>query len=254
MFVARTASGRVMRSSSANSSRFGSSSSTIASMTRSQSARSETSVVSVSRAERRVALVARQALLLDGASEVALDRRASALRELHRHLAADRLVPGGDADLRDARAHRSEPDDADFHAAILRKIAAPPRVVWAMKSASRGRAAPAARPRGLRGARRSGSRPAPRPRPSPARVASRPPTRSARAPSRTARASGGCASAARGSAGRCPPPRPAARRAGRGRRRPAGSRTSTTSARGSGRAPGSPTTSTTANTACHTAA
>ena len=40
VFVARIGSGRVIRSSSANSSRFGSSSSTIASITRSQAARS----------------------------------------------------------------------------------------------------------------------------------------------------------------------------------------------------------------------
>ena len=48
VFVASTASGRVMRSSSPKSSRFASSSSTIASTIRSQSASSETSVVSVS--------------------------------------------------------------------------------------------------------------------------------------------------------------------------------------------------------------
>ena len=66
--------------------------------------------------ERRIALVRAHALLLDGAAEVALDRRAPALGELHRHLAADRLVPGGHADLRDARTHGSQPDDADLHA------------------------------------------------------------------------------------------------------------------------------------------
>ena len=49
VFVASTVSGRQIRSSSANSSCFGASSSTIASITRSQSARPASSVVSVSR-------------------------------------------------------------------------------------------------------------------------------------------------------------------------------------------------------------
>ena len=50
VFVASTASGRQIRSSSAKSSRFGSSSSTIASITRSQSAKSSSWVVRASRA------------------------------------------------------------------------------------------------------------------------------------------------------------------------------------------------------------
>ena len=115
VFVARTASGRVMRSSSAKSSRFGSSSSTIASITRSQSARSESVGRQRQPAERGVALV-RVSAPSRLRVEVALDRRASALRELQRHLAADRVVARRDADLRDARAHRSEPDDADSRA------------------------------------------------------------------------------------------------------------------------------------------
>ena len=49
VFEARIASGPTIRSSSAKTSRFGSSSSTIASITRSQSARSARSVVVVSR-------------------------------------------------------------------------------------------------------------------------------------------------------------------------------------------------------------
>ena len=56
VFVASTASGRQIRSSSAKSARLGSSSSTIASITTSQSARSARSVVSDSLLDRRVAL------------------------------------------------------------------------------------------------------------------------------------------------------------------------------------------------------
>ena len=62
--------------------------------------------------------------------KVALDRVTAAVAELGRHLAADRLVPGGHADLRDSRSHRAQPDDADLHAAILWKRRRSPRVVW----------------------------------------------------------------------------------------------------------------------------
>jgi hypothetical protein len=93
-----------------------SSSSTIASITRSQSAKAP--------CERSVALVRRHALLLDGATEVTLDRRAAALSERHLHLAAHGVVPGGDADLRDSRAHRAESDNADLHAGDPREDAA----------------------------------------------------------------------------------------------------------------------------------
>ena len=86
--------------------------------------------MSVSRAERRVALVRRQALLLDGARQVALDRRAAALPELGRHLAPDGLVARGHADLRDPGAHRAQSDDSDLHAGDpTEESAAPARPV-----------------------------------------------------------------------------------------------------------------------------
>ena len=59
---------------------------------------------------------------LDAAREVALDRRAAALTELVGDLPADGLEAGLDAELRDAGAHRAQPDDpdpGDLHPAIL---------------------------------------------------------------------------------------------------------------------------------------
>ena len=52
--------------------------------------------------------------LLHLAREEVRDPVARALAELERDLAADRLDAGLDAELRDARAHRAEPDDADL--------------------------------------------------------------------------------------------------------------------------------------------
>ena len=42
---------------------------------------------------------------------------ARLLPQLGRDLAADRLEAGLDGELRDARAHRSQSDDSDFHRA-----------------------------------------------------------------------------------------------------------------------------------------
>ena len=113
VFVASTASGRVIRSSSAKSSCFGPSSSTIASITRSQSASSPTSVVSDSRPDRGVARARLELPLLDLAREEVRDALARLLAQLGRDLAPDRLDAGLDAELRDARAHGAEADHAD---------------------------------------------------------------------------------------------------------------------------------------------
>ena len=107
---ARIASGPTTRSSSANVSRFGSSSSTIASITRSQPARSSRSVVSVSRSSAASRSSAVSLPLLDGAPEVVLDRSPRALAELVGHLAPDRLEPGLRGDLGDPCAHRPQTD------------------------------------------------------------------------------------------------------------------------------------------------
>jgi hypothetical protein len=66
--------------------------------------------------ERCVALVLRQAPLLHPAREVALDRRASPLGEGRLDLAPNGVMPRDDRNLRDARAHRSQPDDSYSHA------------------------------------------------------------------------------------------------------------------------------------------
>ena len=114
VFVARTASGRQIRSSSANSSRFGSSSSTIASITRSQSAKSSSSVVSVSRP------TASSRAACSSCPFSTLRVRKCAIRPCacsassSCHLAADGVDPGLDAKLRDPGAHGAEPDHADF--------------------------------------------------------------------------------------------------------------------------------------------
>ena len=84
MFVASTASGRQIRSSSANSSRFGSSSSTIASITRSQSAKASSSVVSDEPPDGRVARVLLELPLLDLAGQEVGDPVARLLRPARR--------------------------------------------------------------------------------------------------------------------------------------------------------------------------
>jgi hypothetical protein len=63
--------------------------------------------------ERSVLLLLCEPLLLDAAGEVAVDRGARPLAELHRDLAPDRLEAGLDADLRDPGTHRAESDHAD---------------------------------------------------------------------------------------------------------------------------------------------
>src|SRR6266508_1397897 len=65
-------------------------------------------------AERRIAICHGQSALLDGARQITLDRRASALPELVAHLATDRVESRLDAHLRDAGAHRPEADDPDL--------------------------------------------------------------------------------------------------------------------------------------------
>ena len=112
--MARIASSAVIRSSSAKSSCFGSSSSTIASITRSQSARSATSVVSDSRSTAASRSACSELPLLDLARQEVRDPVARALGELHRDLAPDRLEAGLDGELRDPGTHRAEPDDADL--------------------------------------------------------------------------------------------------------------------------------------------
>jgi len=103
-----------MRSRAENSSRFGSSSSTIASMTRSQSARSCQLRRQAEPAERGIPLCRREPALLDAAGQVPIDGVASPLGDVERNFAADSLVPGLDADLRDTRAHRAQADDSDL--------------------------------------------------------------------------------------------------------------------------------------------
>ncbi len=114
VLVARTASGRQILSSSAKSSRFGSSSSTIASITTSQSAKSASSVVSESRLDGVVARGLLELPLLGLAGEEVADPLARLLAELGRDLAADGVDPGLDAELRDPGTHRTEPDHPDL--------------------------------------------------------------------------------------------------------------------------------------------
>ena len=102
-----------------------SSSSTIASITRSQSG--EVGELGREREPRDggVALRLLELSLLDLAGEEVLDPVARPLAELRRHLAADGLEAGLDAELRDAGAHRAEPDDADrAHSATAAILAA----------------------------------------------------------------------------------------------------------------------------------
>jgi hypothetical protein len=63
--------------------------------------------------EGRVLLVLREAFLLDPAREVVVDAPARGLAELERHIAADDLETGLEADLRNPGTHRAEPDYAD---------------------------------------------------------------------------------------------------------------------------------------------
>ena len=112
VLVASTASGRTIRSSSSKSARLASSSSTIASITRSQPARSESSVVS----DRRPAAAARSSAASCPFSTLRSRkcsiRPRACLAELERHLAADGLEARLDRELRDPRAHRAQPDHA----------------------------------------------------------------------------------------------------------------------------------------------
>ncbi len=111
MFVASTVSGRQTRSSSANSSRFGSSSSTIASITTSQSSNAERSVVRLSRPMSKESIWAFSTLRV----------RKWSIRP--RALSPSSSVtsrptvwrPRLDGELRDARAHRAQPYDSDLH-------------------------------------------------------------------------------------------------------------------------------------------
>ena len=114
VLVASTASGRQIRSSSAKSSRFGSSSSTIASITTSQSAKSPSSVVSESRLMASSRAACCELPLLGLAREEVPDPLARLLPQLGADLAADGLDPGLDAELRDPGAHGTEPDHADL--------------------------------------------------------------------------------------------------------------------------------------------
>jgi hypothetical protein len=60
--------------------------------------------------QRGIALLGRHPALFDTAVEVALDRRARPGAQLVGDVAPDRLQPRLDDDLRDARAHRPQPD------------------------------------------------------------------------------------------------------------------------------------------------
>ena len=195
VFVARIASARDTRSSSANSSRFASSSSTIASITRSHSARSPgRSSCGAARARRRAR--PRRASPSRPRGREVLDPAAGTFVQLVAHLAPDDLVPREHADLRDARAHRPQTDDADgFDLAS----------------------------HGARSYRRFEQV-------TDCYLFLRPSLRSASAPARTAGRSSGCASAARGSVGRRLPPRRPVHRGGRGPRRADESRTASASA------------------------
>ena len=114
VFVASTASGRQIRSSSAKSSRFGSSSSTIASITTSQSVKVAELGRQRQQAHRVVALGLLELPLLGLACEEVPDPLARLLPQLGADLAADGLDPGLDAELRDPGAHGTEPDHADL--------------------------------------------------------------------------------------------------------------------------------------------
>jgi hypothetical protein len=126
VFVARTASGRQTRSSSAKSSRFGPSSSTIASITTSQSANAETSVVRLRRPMSKESIWPFSTLRV----EEVLDPAARLVPQLVGHLAADGLEARLDRELRDARAHRPQPHHSDLHEgrslARLARDGAPP--------------------------------------------------------------------------------------------------------------------------------
>ena len=113
--MASTASGRQIRSSSAKSSRFGSSSSTIASITTSQSAKSPSSVVSESRLDGGIARGLLELSLLDLAREEVRRSGRAPARPARRVTSRPTVsIAGLDAELRDPGAHRTEPDDADL--------------------------------------------------------------------------------------------------------------------------------------------
>jgi hypothetical protein len=105
------ASGETIPSSSANTSRFGSSPR--------RSPRHEIAVGEVGEvgrdgepAERRVAFVGGRLALLDRTPDVVLDRLAGALAELLVDLPPDRLETRLRRDLRDPGAHRAQADDS----------------------------------------------------------------------------------------------------------------------------------------------
>ena len=113
VFVASTASAPADRSSSAKSARFGSSSSTIASMTRSHDASSSTAVVVSNRAS-----AASRASASSCPFSTLRPRKwpilaLGALAELRRDLAPDHVEPSLERKLGDSGAHRAEPDDTD---------------------------------------------------------------------------------------------------------------------------------------------
>ena len=88
-------------------------SSTIASITRSQSAKSASAVVVESEPKRCLALGSRHPLLVDLPLEEVCDPLVRGVAELVRHLAADRLVACFDRQLRDSGAHGAESHDTD---------------------------------------------------------------------------------------------------------------------------------------------
>ena len=126
VFVASTASARQTRSSSAKSSCFGASSSTIASITTSQSAMSPISVVRRRPTRSRASL---ELPLLDLAREEMRDPVARPLAELEGDLATDGLDAGLDAELRDPAAHRAQSDDADLRISFATRRSLPSRTV-----------------------------------------------------------------------------------------------------------------------------
>ena len=113
VLVARTVSGPTIDSSSEKSASFASSSSTIASITRSHPSNASSSVVRRQPVKRRRALVGRHALLVDLALEEMRDPFACLLTEVVGDLAAHGLVSRFDRELGDPGAHRPQTDNAD---------------------------------------------------------------------------------------------------------------------------------------------
>ena len=113
VFVASTASGRQTRSSSANSSRFGLE--LLDDRLDHDVAVGERREVGRQREQADVEGV--DLALLDLAREEVVDAAARRLPQLVGHLATDGLEARLDRKLRDARAHRPQPDDSDLHGA-----------------------------------------------------------------------------------------------------------------------------------------